>query len=509
MNTINIETFIQKNIEQTVNNDISDSELNSNYGILKLNASANSPTHIKQHLILTIDRSGSMKTVIENVKHCLINIVKYLIETSEDSQELFNTQIEYVLTIILFDHEIKYICKQQNVLELIDNEENIQDKLFKKISNIQVRGMTNIENVFNAVITEYMEDYKNIHIFMTDGEPTQGQQLQEELLPLLLQDQQTSPIHHNFLGFGIEHNAKMLNHFAINISNASYYFIDNIENAGMIYGEILDKATYKNYTNIKINSNSQYIMFYDVKTTKWMTEITGLDMGNKDEYIYHFKILHGYTHNENVFTIHYDTTSSNTNIMYHTIQQTTTPQDSIYVDILTNRIDNINLMTEYKNQVSLYNNDATLKIRLNNHFIKLKNLNVESQINKQIIQQFMDDIYIHIKLYSYPHCYMYCLARYNAQIYQQSYNITKIDETIFSNYLSASQGFNLNNNLLFTPQRQRQTPAPAPTQIQTNDDLLLNHRISQDPFSIYTTPQRNYTMRCVSGGSCYTGEDPE
>jgi hypothetical protein len=539
MQPISIETFTQKNIDLTVqeNSDVS----NINYGVLKLKASNNLPTHTKQHLILSIDRSGSMDTVIQNVKHCLKNIVHYLIEISEDSQELYSIQIDYVLTIILFDHQIKYLCKQQNISDLIADEQQSQDKLLKKISRIQVRGMTNIENVFNAVNQTYMEDYTNIHIFMTDGEPTKGMCSKEELQSLLLQDQ-NQKIQHNFLGFGIDHNATMLNYFTNNTTKASYYFIDNIENAGMIYGEILDKVTFKNITNIKILSNSPHIMLFDVKTTKWMTEISGLDMGNEDVYIYHFKILDGYAQHENVFAVHYVTQSSNTNVLYHTIQPVTNPENTKYVDILTNRIENIKLMSNYQKQMypqiethsqtpvntpTTYTNDSsiTLKDKINSHFTALKEIDVELPSNKQIIQQLTDDLYIHIKLYNNLQGYMYCLARYNAQIYQQSYNITKIDSSLFSNdyvHVPFHRGaINSNNNIntrldftqpLVTPPRFNITMNDIVSEPQSpseiGPDLLDNYTMSQDPFSVYATPHRNYTMRCVSNGTNRNVENP-
>jgi uncharacterized protein YegL len=531
MQPISIETFTQKNIDLSIQQN--DNVSNPNYGVLKLKASNNLPTHTKQHLILSIDRSGSMDTVIQNVKHCLKNIVHYLIEISEDSQELYSIQIDYVLTIILFDHQIKYLCKQQNISDLIADGHKTQDKLLKKISKIQVRGMTNIENVFKAVNQQYMEDYTNIHIFMTDGEPTKGMCSKEELQSLLLQDQ-NQKIQHNFLGFGIDHNATMLNYFTNNTTKASYYFIDNIENAGMIYGEILDKVTFKNITNIKILSNSPHIMLFDVKTTKWMTEISGLDMGNEDVYIYHFKILDGYTQHENVFAVHYVTQSSNTNVLYHTIQPVTNPENTKYVDILTNRIENIKLMDEYQNQLcpqtpvqtsTTYTNDSsdTLKEKINSHFTALKDIDNELPSNKQIIQQLTDDLYIHIKLYNNLLGYMYCLARYNAQIYQQSYNITKIDDSLFSNhYIPFHRGVINNNNIINTAFDFTQLPVTPPGfNITMNDivsepqspsdigaDLLDNYTMSQDPFSVYATPHRNYTMRCVSNGTNRNVENP-
>ena len=47
-----------------------------------------------------------------------------------------------------------------------------------------------------------------------------------------------------FVGFGIDHDTVLFNKLG-NLTNSGYYFIDKLENAGLVYGEILHGVFYK------------------------------------------------------------------------------------------------------------------------------------------------------------------------------------------------------------------------------------------------------------------------
>jgi hypothetical protein len=113
----------------------------------------------------------------------------------------------------------------------------------------------------------------------------------------------------------------------------------------------------------------------------------------------------------------------------------------------------------------------------------------------------MDDLFIHIKLYTIKEGYMYCLARYNAQIYQQAYNVTKINESLlrlsydnlFSSLYSTENSFSTLSAMSVT--------SGNIDNVRQNDNITENYTMSQDPLSVYATPQRNIAMRSVSNGT--------
>ena len=81
---------------------------------------------------------------------------------------------------------------------------------------------------------------------MTDGEATDGSKDVAVLQTLVNTD-----ITNAFIGFGVEHDASLLNSIS-SIGKSAYYFIDKLESAGLVYGEILHGILYKLITKSEI-----------------------------------------------------------------------------------------------------------------------------------------------------------------------------------------------------------------------------------------------------------------
>ena len=129
------------------------------------------------------------------------------------------------------------------------------------------RKSTNIElaiNNANNVITKFQEENENFnvaHIFTTDGNATVGIQNIKSLSELV-----NKSFVNIFIGFGLDHSMETLNSLA-NYVGGRYYFIDDIENGGLVYGEILHSLLYKCFENIKIEVQNGEI--YDYIKGKW------------------------------------------------------------------------------------------------------------------------------------------------------------------------------------------------------------------------------------------------
>jgi len=157
------------------------------------------------------------------------------------------------------------------IVERVKISDDNFNELLAKVDRIQPKGSTNIEYALRNS-ADYIQELKttypaNIinHIFMTDGEATDGSK-EIELLKTLVVDN----IMNAFIGFGIEHDAGLLNGVG-SVGKSSYHFIDKLESAGFIYGEILHSIIYKLLTDCEIQLRNGLI--YDFKTNTWVNRL--------------------------------------------------------------------------------------------------------------------------------------------------------------------------------------------------------------------------------------------
>ena len=288
--TLNISDFICQNesIVQFDKDIVSDNFTNVNvntytspqknyFGVINLKIKKTNPITQKRHFVFTIDCSGSMndlcndgRTKNDHSNHTLINMVTYFAEHPE---------LMVSITVYAFDCSIYTIIENQDV-----TQENL-DKLIQDIKKIRPKDLTNIEK---ALINsrEYIMDYctKNMdsnvtHIFMTDGDATQG-----NTVPSKLKEYVSSLVSNIFIGFGIEHNVYLLKELASDNKN-NYYFVDALEKAGLVYGEILHSIIYRVLENTNISVVNGLI--YDWKKNSWVDRIDIGDLVSESNKIVH------------------------------------------------------------------------------------------------------------------------------------------------------------------------------------------------------------------------------
>lgn len=181
-------------------------------------------------LYFNIDFSGSMddeckdgKTKLYHVQSTIINIIKYCAENT--------TQ----LSIQVDGFDVETMC----FIPMIQVSKENAPSLIQKIKKIKGRGSTNIEIALtNASYVIYQEcetgRFESIHhIFLTDGEANVGSNS-----PYYLSELINTKCVNTFIGFGNHHNTEMLQTFATKMW-CDYRFVNNGENAGMVYGEIM------------------------------------------------------------------------------------------------------------------------------------------------------------------------------------------------------------------------------------------------------------------------------
>ena len=228
------------------------------------------------HIVLSIDTSGSMNSVMVKLKTMLTSILKYLFDLQND-----NSKIEIYITLLVFNQKVYRHVKNRK----LDSE--LYETLKNKIQNLTACGTTNFELPFTKIKDYFMINVKqNIHLFFTDGHPTCGKMSFEDLQPCI----QTDYMHY-YVGFDTHHNYQLLDTIAKNKQDnglcGKYYYLDLIENAPLIYGDIFHNVFYKAYEHVTFTS--QYIEFYNEEKNTWDHEYVKQDVCSYDKFLIHFR----------------------------------------------------------------------------------------------------------------------------------------------------------------------------------------------------------------------------
>jgi hypothetical protein len=163
------------------------------------------------------------------------------------------------------------------VIPIVTDTDSIQDQdietIINKIKNITPIGSTDIGKALMTTknhIEDYLSNPDNtndeiVHILLTDGEITSG----ITDIDLLKQSICTNNCNNIFIGYGKTHDSNLLSKLASSSRQGQYRFIDILENAGLIYGEIVHGILYKVLKNVYIECENAEI--YDYNTNSWNT----------------------------------------------------------------------------------------------------------------------------------------------------------------------------------------------------------------------------------------------
>lgn len=262
--------------------EITDNENNKcwEFGILEIEMEEVSVTKQPLFIAFDVDISSSMsdigkdgKTRMQHVHNTFENMIK-----SIASQE-----VDVYISVDGFDDAIQNVIEPS--LVTIDN----MNELIKSVKTMTPRGSTNIglalHSINNRIKTYKLKNptHKLFHILLTDGAATVG-----ELDPDRLSREICEDYVNIFLGVGSDHNTKMLQQFA-NFRNAEYRFIDNGENAGMVYGEILQRILRPAIEDVTIEICNGEI--YDWKSSSWRPAMNEDVIDSEANKIYHIRTL--------------------------------------------------------------------------------------------------------------------------------------------------------------------------------------------------------------------------
>ena len=407
---------------------------NANFGIINFTAITSEEIYEEIDFLFVIDCSGSMSyacsdgiSKMNHIIHTLKNIILFFHE---------HPNININITINAFDTTIYPIVSRTKVTDYNFN------KIIYKIEKIVPRGSTNIEyalkkssNIINNLLNEFPTNNIN-HIFMTDGEANEGSK-DIALLQSILNPRVTN----TFIGFGIDHDASLLNAIS-SINKGAYHFIDKLDSAGLVYGEILHGILYKLITNSEIIIENGLV--YDFKTNKWVNSLSIGDIASEANKIYNIisnvpnKCKVNIKGSVGDLVVLFPSSLNETSDLTNQIYRQRTLQLLYEVNDFCNRKrtyddshdDNI-LYFEHENTFEHENND--LQIKLTNFIQEIKKYITDNNLEEdKFLKNLCDDIYVCYRTIGTRFGTMFCTARQTSQGTQRQYTASSITEDIYN-----------------------------------------------------------------------------
>ena len=246
------------------------------FATLTLEITDTPPIKSPQHILFTEDISGSMSDLCQDGREKM----QHAIHTTKNIIDVFSkdTETDISVEIVGFDDRIKEIVPRTKC------NLSTRDKIHNDIVlNMQPRDNTNFEIALenaNSRMALATEIFKT-HIFMTDGNVSRG--IQD---PQALTDLVNESFPNIFIGFGIDHDASLMQRMAKK-SGCSYYYIDQIENAGLAYGEIIHEIIYKALHHVTITVTNGEI--YNFQTNTWSTQLFISSLVGEANKTYHLR----------------------------------------------------------------------------------------------------------------------------------------------------------------------------------------------------------------------------
>ena len=242
--------------------------LDHSFGIVDINIRDEIPIVPEIHLSYMLDRSGSMSDLCSDGRSKMTHIV----HTLENMIRIFHKKTDTKISISVqsFDHHIYNNVDTVDNLSLLTQEE--LEVIVAQVHQILPGGSTNIERALKAStshLDKYIKNHPSAHavnILLTDGEITDGSENKEYLKTLVGKDYPSI-----FMGYGVRHDAALLTSLASTSLHNEYRFINNLEKAGLVYGEVIHQLLYTAIEDVSLKAEGCEI--YDYLTNTWTAEL--------------------------------------------------------------------------------------------------------------------------------------------------------------------------------------------------------------------------------------------
>lgn len=184
---------------------------------------------------ISLDVSTSMQTDrrIDLAKETIVKMVEYLTSTANE-----NPGLQFWITLTTFSTEAHLVIRNEKV-----NSDTLS-LITSTVHRIRVQNSTNFEASFfldrDIMQEEAAKDQEDgnadivtLHIQMTDGEITAGNNDETYLKSLLVPE-----VEHVFIGYGADHKAACLINLSKVNASSSYMFLDHPTKMGAMFAQI-------------------------------------------------------------------------------------------------------------------------------------------------------------------------------------------------------------------------------------------------------------------------------
>jgi hypothetical protein len=252
------------------------------YGTLNISAGTATISTRPTFFRFTMDCSGSMsdkckdgRSKMEHTQHTLNNMLHFFAE---------NEEATIFVQVSAFDDKIHEIIPTTEVTKA-----NIAE-LLVAVNKMYPMQSTNIElalqdaaSSINAHLLAY-PDHVVSHIFMTDGDATAGNVKADYLATLVSENGSNT-----FIAFGLSHSVDTMQKLGNANKNSSNWLIDKLENAGLVYGEILNNELFKVLDQVEVKMTNGVV--YDYKKGEFVDKLYLGNLITEVKKVYHVLAL--------------------------------------------------------------------------------------------------------------------------------------------------------------------------------------------------------------------------
>jgi hypothetical protein len=221
------------------------------FGFFKLTTSAFPEGHKKRgdyrvHIALDVSTSMREENRLGLAKDTTVKMVEFLASTSKENPEL-----NFWFTLTTFSTDARVVINNSKV-----SEDTVR-LITSAVQMIRPENSTNFEASFKldrkimeqqaAADQEAGNTVTTLHIVMTDGEVTAGNNNEDELKGMLCNN-----VEHVFIGYGAGHKAACLMNLASVNEKSSYLFLDHPTKMGAMFAQIFCPHLFTSISDVEI-----------------------------------------------------------------------------------------------------------------------------------------------------------------------------------------------------------------------------------------------------------------
>jgi len=221
------------------------------FGFLKLTTSPFPEGHKKRgnyrvHIALDVSSSMREENRLGLATDTTAKMVEFLASASKENPEL-----QFWFTLTTFSTEARVVINNSKV-----SEDTVR-LIISTVQQIRLENSTSFEASFKldreimeqqaAADQEAGNAVTTLHIVMTDGEVTAGNNNEDELKGMLCND-----VEHVFIGYGAGHKAACLMNLASVNDKSSYLFLDHPTKMGAMFAQLFCPHLFTSISDVEI-----------------------------------------------------------------------------------------------------------------------------------------------------------------------------------------------------------------------------------------------------------------